>query len=175
MRRKGGAWIGWHGAADEKLKPFEHDGIRLEPVPLSALEVEEYYEGFSNGTLWPLYHDVIAPPEFHREWWDAYVDVNQRFAERASRIAKRVPPYGSRTTSCSWCRRCCEACVQTSASGSSCTSRSRPVSCSRSCPGGDRSSRVFSVRISSDSSCPAPHRTSSGSSANESATRRTAT
>ncbi len=89
MRRKGGAWIGWHGAADEKLKPFEHDGIRLEPVPLTALEVEEYYEGFSNGTLWPLYHDVIAPPEFHREWWDAYVDVNQRFAERASRIAKK--------------------------------------------------------------------------------------
>ena len=89
MRRKGGAWIGWHGAADEKIKPFEHEGIRLEPVPLSALEVEEYYEGFSNGTLWPLYHDVIAPPEFHREWWDAYVDVNQRFAERASRIAKR--------------------------------------------------------------------------------------
>jgi trehalose 6-phosphate synthase len=45
--------------------------------------VEEFYEGFSNGTLWPLYHDVVAKPEFHREWWDAYVAINQRFADRA--------------------------------------------------------------------------------------------
>ena len=32
MRRKGGAWIGWHGAADERLRPFEHDGIKLVPT-----------------------------------------------------------------------------------------------------------------------------------------------
>jgi trehalose 6-phosphate synthase len=89
MRRKGGAWIGWHGAPDEKLKPFEHDGVRLVPVPLSGQEVREYYEGFSNGTLWPLYHDVIAPPEFHREWWDSYVAVNRRFAQKAARVARR--------------------------------------------------------------------------------------
>src|SRR5215218_7528505 len=88
MRRNGGAWIGWHGAADEKLKPFEHNGLHLVPVPLSEEEVAEYYEGFSNSTLWPLYHDVVAPPEFHREWWDAYVRVNRRFAERAAKIAK---------------------------------------------------------------------------------------
>jgi len=89
MRRKGGAWIGWHGAPDETLEPFEHEGINLVPVPLSEQEFEEYYEGFSNATLWPLYHDVIAPPEFHREWWDSYVDVNQRFAAYASKIAKK--------------------------------------------------------------------------------------
>jgi trehalose 6-phosphate synthase len=89
MRRKGGAWIGWHGAADERLRPFEHDGIRLVPVRLSTQEVVEYYEGFSNGTLWPLYHDVVAPPQFHREWWDSYVTVNQRFAKAAARVAKR--------------------------------------------------------------------------------------
>ena len=88
MRRNGGAWIGWHGAADEKLKPFEHNGLHLVPVHLSEEEVAEYYEGFSNSTLWPLYHDVVAPPEFHREWWDAYVRVNQRFAERAAKVAK---------------------------------------------------------------------------------------
>jgi len=89
MRRNGGAWIGWHGAADEKIAPFEHDGIELVPVPLSTSEVEEYYEGFSNATLWPLYHDVVAHPEFHREWWDAYVRVNKRFAERAAKAAAR--------------------------------------------------------------------------------------
>ncbi|WP_229054848.1 trehalose-6-phosphate synthase [Aeromicrobium sp. Leaf350] len=87
MRRKGGAWIGWHGAPDEKLRPFTHQGLRLVPVHLSESEVVEYYEGFSNGTLWPLYHDVIAPPAFHREWWDAYVTVNRRFAERAAKVA----------------------------------------------------------------------------------------
>ena len=54
---------------------------------MSAQEVEEFYEGFSNGTLWPLYHDVIAKPEFHREWWDSYVAVNQRFADRAAEVA----------------------------------------------------------------------------------------
>jgi len=87
MRRNGGAWIGWHGAADEKVKDFDHNGMHLVPVPLSEDEVEEYYEGFSNATLWPLYHDVVAPPEFHREWWDAYVRVNRRFAEKAATIA----------------------------------------------------------------------------------------
>ncbi|MFD1859221.1 trehalose-6-phosphate synthase [Aeromicrobium camelliae] len=87
MRRHDGAWIGWHGAADEELQPFEHAGMHLVPIPLSEQEVQEYYEGFSNATLWPLYHDVIAPPEFHREWWDSYVAVNQRFANRAAEIS----------------------------------------------------------------------------------------
>ena len=57
------------------------------PVRLSADDVAEYYEGFSNATLWPLYHDVIVKPIYHREWWDRYVDVNRRFAEATSRAA----------------------------------------------------------------------------------------
>ncbi len=89
IRRNGGAWIGWHGAPNEKLKPFDHNGMHLVPVPLSDDEVAEYYEGFSNATLWPLYHDVVAPPEFHREWWDSYVRVNKRFARKAAKIAKK--------------------------------------------------------------------------------------
>lgn len=87
MRAADGAWIGWTGVADRDFDPFEHDGISIIPVPLSADELEEYYEGFSNDTLWPLYHDVIAPPSFHREWWEAYVRVNRRFAEAAARAA----------------------------------------------------------------------------------------
>lgn len=87
MRRHDGAWVGWHGAPDEVLEPFENDGLQLVPVPLSASEIEEYYEGFSNTTLWPLYHDVIATPEYHREWWDAYVEVNQRFADATAAVA----------------------------------------------------------------------------------------
>ncbi len=87
MRRHDGAWIGWHGAADEKLRPFDHAGMHLVPIPLTEDDVQDYYEGFSNATLWPLYHDVIAAPEYHREWWDAYVRVNRRFAKKAAQIA----------------------------------------------------------------------------------------
>jgi trehalose 6-phosphate synthase len=87
MQRHDGAWIGWSGATDEKLDPFDTDGMHLVPVMLTAEDVELYYEGFSNATLWPLYHDVIAPPEFHREWWESYVAVNRRFAEAAADAA----------------------------------------------------------------------------------------
>lgn len=71
------------------VEPFTIDDTALVPVPLSSLEVERFYEGFSNDTLWPLYHDVIAPPSFHREWWEAYVEVNQRFADASAQIAAR--------------------------------------------------------------------------------------
>jgi len=84
MQDLGGCWIGWSGAAGEAPEPFDESGMWLVPVPLSAAEVRDYYEGFSNATLWPIYHDVIAPPEFHRSWWDAYVAVNQRFADEAA-------------------------------------------------------------------------------------------
>jgi trehalose 6-phosphate synthase len=89
MHSREGAWVGWHGAPDEQLEPFNSDGMELVPVSLSHEEVELYYEGFSNGTLWPLYHDVIAHPEFHRDWWVAYRQVNQRFAERTAEVAEQ--------------------------------------------------------------------------------------
>ncbi|WP_425571485.1 alpha,alpha-trehalose-phosphate synthase (UDP-forming) [Nocardioides aestuarii] len=88
MRRNDGVWIGWPGGTEQDLEPFEDDGLKLVPVSLSADEVEEFYEGLSNATLWPIYHDVIAKPEFHREWWDSYVTVNRRFAEKAVQVAE---------------------------------------------------------------------------------------
>jgi trehalose 6-phosphate synthase len=87
LRARGGAWVGWPGVADAAPEPFEEDGLKLHPVSLSAQDVEDYYEGFSNGTLWPLYHDVVAPPEFHRHWWQAYVRVNERFADAVADVA----------------------------------------------------------------------------------------
>ena len=89
MRKNRGAWVGWHGSPDEELEPFVDDDLQLVPVPLSSTEVQEYYEGFSNGTLWPLYHDVVEFPEYHREWWDCYVKINKRFAKRAAQITSR--------------------------------------------------------------------------------------
>ena len=87
MQARHGAWVGWAGAPDLELEPFDSGGIHLVPVPLSTREIEDYYEGFSNDTLWPLFHDVIAPPAFHREWWDAYRTVNERFADAVAGVA----------------------------------------------------------------------------------------
>ncbi|GGO76871.1 putative alpha,alpha-trehalose-phosphate synthase [Nocardioides deserti] len=87
MRANDGTWIGWPGGTDAGLEPFEADGMKLVPMSMTQAEIEGHYEGFSNGTLWPLYHDLVAKPEFHREWWDAYVGVNRRFAEKAAELA----------------------------------------------------------------------------------------
>lgn len=87
MRRADGAWVGWPGQPDIDVEPFEFEGAHLVPVRLSADEVEKYYEGMSNDTFWPLYHDVIAEPRYRRVWWDAYVRVNERFAAAAAEVA----------------------------------------------------------------------------------------
>jgi trehalose 6-phosphate synthase len=84
---RGGAWVGWSGSAGEAPEPFESGGMSLIPVPLAEEEVDRYYEGMSNASLWPLYHDVVEKPEYHRTWWDTYVQVNKRFTERAAEVA----------------------------------------------------------------------------------------
>ena len=94
-----------------RTNPSSRTDLRLHPVRLSADDVAEYYEGFSNATLWPLYHDVIVKPLYHREWWDRYVDGQSPV--RQSRVTRRraaVRPSGCRTISCSWCPRCCANC-----------------------------------------------------------------
>lgn len=87
LRKQRGAWIGWPGIVDGPEEPITEEGMQLYPVRLSAQDVEQYYEGFSNATLWPLYHDVIVKPTYHRHWWERYVEVNRRFAEATARAA----------------------------------------------------------------------------------------
>ena len=87
MRSSGGVWVGWSGDAGPAPGPFQAGGLHLVGIGLLAEQIRDYYEGFCNATLWPLYHDVIAPPRFHRRWWDAYVAVNRYFAEEADRQA----------------------------------------------------------------------------------------
>ncbi|MBA2699111.1 MAG: trehalose-6-phosphate synthase [Nocardioidaceae bacterium] len=89
LRQHNGVWIGWPGSALDDYAQFEVDGLNLLPIELTGDEIEAYYEGMSNSTLWPLYHDVVAKPAFHREWWEAYVQVNQRFADAAAQCAAR--------------------------------------------------------------------------------------
>ncbi|HKJ11341.1 MAG TPA: trehalose-6-phosphate synthase [Ornithinimicrobium sp.] len=88
MRDRRGAWVGWPGEAGVSLEPFTTAcGLHLFPVTLDARDIRDYYEGFSNGTLWPIYHDVISEPAFHRSWWAAYRTVNERFAQATADVA----------------------------------------------------------------------------------------
>jgi trehalose 6-phosphate synthase len=85
----GAAWVGWHGTTAQPPEPFVHDNIRIVPIGIGREERDGYYRGFANRTLWPLYHDAVARPEFRRRWWDPYVAVNERFALKAAEVAAR--------------------------------------------------------------------------------------
>ena len=89
IQQNQGTWVGWTGVPDEDVKPFDTGGMHLVPVTLTAAEVNDYYEGFCNATLWPLYHDFTGVPQFERRWWEAYREVNGRFAEIAADEAGR--------------------------------------------------------------------------------------
>ncbi|MFF5229897.1 trehalose-6-phosphate synthase [Dactylosporangium sp. NPDC000521] len=87
VRSSGGAWVGWTGAPDDDDGPVEVDGIHLRPVPLSAEDVDHYYEGQSNSTIWPLFHDLVEQPVYRRDWRQSYEAVNRRFAQAAADVA----------------------------------------------------------------------------------------
>jgi trehalose 6-phosphate synthase len=82
-----GVWVGWAGAPGPAPDPFEVDGIQVQPVPLSDSDLENYYEGQSNASIWPLYHDAVETPVFDRHWSEVYRDVNRRFAEATDKAA----------------------------------------------------------------------------------------
>ena len=86
LRASGGTWVGWSGDADA-AEPFDVEGVELRPVPISAEEIELYYEGFSNDALWPLYHDALRESTYDADQWDAYVAVNERFADALAETA----------------------------------------------------------------------------------------
>jgi len=91
VNRKG-LWIGWPGSSEHQEPPASYEGIRLKAVTLSPEEYDQFYLGFSNATIWPLYHDAIRSPTYHRTWWHAYREVNMRFA---TTIAENVAPGGT--------------------------------------------------------------------------------
>jgi trehalose 6-phosphate synthase len=87
LRSTGGTWVGWTGDPDDPADPFQVDGVDLHPIPISAREVELYYEGFSNDGLWPLYHDALRESTYDSAQWDAYAAVNRRFADTLASIS----------------------------------------------------------------------------------------
>ncbi|MGH0036293.1 MAG: bifunctional alpha,alpha-trehalose-phosphate synthase (UDP-forming)/trehalose-phosphatase [Myxococcota bacterium] len=83
LRARGGTWIGWPGIALEPDEPVDsEDGpYRVKQVQLSETEINRYYHGFSNRTLWPLFHSMPGIARFDRLDYQTYDRVNSRFAE----------------------------------------------------------------------------------------------
>jgi trehalose 6-phosphate synthase/phosphatase len=85
--QSGGLWIGWSGSSDVLTQSQQAEldqqlaGMRLVAVPLNADQITRYYEGFSNGVLWPLFHYLLDQVPLHVRDWEAYVEANERFAD----------------------------------------------------------------------------------------------
>src|SRR4051812_33633498 len=76
--QSGGLWIGWSGAPDELSAAQQSEldrqlaDLRLVAVPLTANQVARYYEGFSNGVLWPLFHYFLEQVPLQVRDWEPY-------------------------------------------------------------------------------------------------------
>jgi trehalose 6-phosphate synthase/phosphatase len=86
----GGLWIGWPGdvsgltAAHRAELAEQLDARGIVPVALTPQEVREYYEGFSNGVVWPLCHYLLDRIPLHSRGWHVYRDVNAKFADHVA-------------------------------------------------------------------------------------------
>src|SRR4030095_13970988 len=86
LRERGGTWIGWPGIAGKIPKgPFAHAtrdaGYKVVPVALSEAERDEFYYGYSNEVIWPLFHDLQNFCNFEPTYWEAYKAVSERYAD----------------------------------------------------------------------------------------------
>jgi trehalose 6-phosphate synthase/phosphatase len=88
LRDRGGTWIGWPGTSDrgpgleEALSSASAQlGITLRGVELDAADIHNFYYGFSNEIIWPLFHDLQSLCVFEPNYWGSYKEVNRRFAQ----------------------------------------------------------------------------------------------
>jgi len=82
-----GLWIGWSGAPGDldatrqALLDEQLAAMRLVGVPLTSEQVTRFYEGFSNGVLWPLFHYLLEQIPLQVSDWEGYVEANKVFAD----------------------------------------------------------------------------------------------
>jgi trehalose 6-phosphate synthase/phosphatase len=93
LRERGGTWIGWPGTTgDIPEEPFTKAtcdaGYKIVPVALSENERDEFYYGYSNEVIWPLFHDLQNFCNFEPAYWQAYKQVNERYADAIARCAQ---------------------------------------------------------------------------------------
>jgi len=86
LRERGGIWIGWPGTAGQipkrPLAEATRDaGYKVVPVALSETERDEFYYGYSNEVIWPLFHDLQNFCNFEPTYWETYKVVNERYAD----------------------------------------------------------------------------------------------
>ncbi len=82
-------WIGWSGLPSDELAVEERreieatlrDRYHAVPVDVSSQELDLFYSGFCNDTIWPLFHYFPTYAEYEHQWWNSYREVNQRFFE----------------------------------------------------------------------------------------------
>lgn len=86
LRGMGGAWIGWSGMAGEDpglqqaLDEAGDGRFSMHAIMLSKEEVDQFYHGFANEIIWPLFHDLASLCNFVPAYWQAYLQVNRRYA-----------------------------------------------------------------------------------------------
>ncbi|PKP98415.1 MAG: trehalose-6-phosphate synthase [Alphaproteobacteria bacterium HGW-Alphaproteobacteria-13] len=84
LHRRGGIWFGWSGDEVEsftgQLTMERADGFTTATIDLEPQDVEEYYNGYANRTLWPLFHYRIDLAEYENEFGRGYERVNEQFA-----------------------------------------------------------------------------------------------
>jgi trehalose 6-phosphate synthase len=85
LKDYGGIWFGWSGQESEdrtgNINMQRSDGVTTATIDLSTRDIEEYYNGYANSTLWPLFHYRLDLTEYERETGKGYERVNERFAE----------------------------------------------------------------------------------------------
>lgn len=88
-------WLGWPGISSERLKPDEKEHLRAKlkeqnsaPVFLSQRQIDQYYLGFCNKTIWPLFHYFPVRTVFEQRFWKAYQQVNHLFCDELLKVAE---------------------------------------------------------------------------------------
>ena len=89
LKDREGLWFGWSGEESESgrtgnIDTQTNDGVTTATIDLSQRDIEEYYNGYANSTLWPLFHYRLDLAKFERETGKGYERVNERFAELAA-------------------------------------------------------------------------------------------
>ncbi|MGB7168007.1 MAG: trehalose-6-phosphate synthase [Acidobacteriaceae bacterium] len=94
LKTRKGYWIGWPGDGPEDqiqrllAKERSESQVQLVPVSLTPAERKGFYAGFSNEIVWPLFHDLQSRCNFDPTYWEAYVDVNRKFAGAVGRVSR---------------------------------------------------------------------------------------
>jgi trehalose 6-phosphate synthase len=86
--RTGGAWVGWDGGEEDVPDRVDDLNVDLHPIRLSHAQVQGYYYGFANRTVWPLFHDLLEEPVIDRRTWRSYQEVNRAFAEAIAAVER---------------------------------------------------------------------------------------